>query len=237
MGARVVDKSAIHRSTLTLSFSGIDGAGKSTQIESLRASLKERGLQVRVIAFWDEIARLTRFREAAGHALFQGDKGVGTPERPIYRRDKNVRWWPMAAVRLVLYFIDAVSARTVVSHALGSGVDVVILDRWIHDELANLALDRRLNRAYARIIARLVLKPDISFVLDADPLKARARKPEYPIEFLVANRASYLRLSTMIDGVTVIAAGPASEVEKLIAEKALEIERLKKGEASLQVSL
>ncbi|MHB1858334.1 MAG: thymidylate kinase, partial [Acidobacteriaceae bacterium] len=78
-----------------VSFSGIDGAGKSTQIENLYTRLKDAGLSVLLITFWEDVARLKRIREGAGHTLFRGDKGVGTPAAPINRRDKNVQSWPM----------------------------------------------------------------------------------------------------------------------------------------------
>src|SRR5580692_10074333 len=100
-----------NRRTKFVSFSGIDGAGKSTQIEVLCALMKEDGLHVLLIRFWDDIAKLTRLREGAGHHLFKGDKGVGSPSAPIERRDKNVRSWLMTSVRLFLYFIDAISVR------------------------------------------------------------------------------------------------------------------------------
>ncbi|MGA8529191.1 MAG: thymidylate kinase, partial [Acidobacteriaceae bacterium] len=86
-----------------VSFSGIDGAGKSTQIDALRTLMSGAGLQVRVIPFWDEVARLKNVRETSGHKIFKGDKGVGSPDRPIERRDKNVRSRTMSLVRLFLY--------------------------------------------------------------------------------------------------------------------------------------
>ena len=91
------------------SFSGIDGAGKSTQIANLRARLQDAGMRVALITFWDDVARLKGIREGAGHTLFKGEKGVGSPEKPVNRRDKNVRSWPMSLVRLGLYFVDALS--------------------------------------------------------------------------------------------------------------------------------
>jgi thymidylate kinase len=181
--------------TTFLSFSGIDGAGKSTQICALSASLSRFGLRVRVIPFWDEVACLRWLRENAGHRLFRGDRGIGTPLRPIERRDKNVRGWPMICFRLFLYLLDALSIRGLVGHLRCSEYDVVIFDRHIYDELANLNLHNAVCRAYVRVILKLVPKPDVSYLLDADSAQARARKPEYPIHFVQINRQSYIDLS------------------------------------------
>ena len=205
-----------------VSFSGIDGAGKSTQIEALCTRLKEDGRRVRVIRFWDDIARLTLIRETTGHKLFKGDKGIGTPSAPINRQDKNVRSSLMTGVRLLLYFIDAISLRFAVQKALRSDADLVIFDRYIHDELANLNLRNPAIRTYIRLIIRLVARPDIGYLLDANPVEARARKPEYPLEFLNTNRESYLKLNDLIGGMTVIAPMPIDEVKRAVLNYALE---------------
>lgn len=196
-----------------ISFSGIDGAGKGTQIESLCNKLKESDLRVALITFWDDVATLTSLREATGHTLFKGDKGVGSPDAPINRRDKNVRSWPMSGVRLGLYLFDAISLRSTVAKALRSGVDVVICDRYIYDELANLKLGNPAARAYIRFIMKIAPKPDVGYLLDADPAQARARKPEYPLDFLYTNQASYLALSKLV-GMTVIAPMPIQDATR-----------------------
>ena len=50
----------------------------------------------------------------------------------------------------------------------------------------------------------LVPRPDISFLLDADPDAARARKPEYPIDFVRLNRKAYFDLNRIVGGLTVV---------------------------------
>jgi len=212
-----------HTSTRTptlVSFSGIDGAGKSTQIESLQARLKEAGLRVLLVTFWNDVARLTRIREVSGHTLFQGEKGVGTPDRPVNRQDKNVQSWYMTPLRFGLYFVDAVSLRRVVAKALKGDADVVIFDRYVYDELANLSVRNPITRAYIRLLLRLAPKPDISYLLDADPVQARARKPEYPLDFLHSSRASYLALSELA-GMTIIAPQPVQDVAQQIQHQVL----------------
>lgn len=204
-----------------VSFSGIDGSGKSTQIDALCVRLREDGLSVRSIRFWDDVAKLTRLRETIGHQVFKGDRGIGTPSAPINRRDKNVRSFLMTGVRLLLYSIDAISQRIAVTKALLSDVDLVVFDRYIYDELANLTLRNPVYRTYVRLIMRLVPQPDISFLLDADPKMARARKPEYPLDFLFVNRQSYLDLNDLIGIMTVITPMPIEETKRAVLGHAL----------------
>jgi thymidylate kinase len=216
----MIRKTFENRRPRLVSFSGIDGSGKSTQIEALRVRLNEIGQCVLLVTFWNDVARLTQIREVSGQTLFKGEKGVGTPTRPINRRDKNVRSWCMTAVRFGLYFVDAISLRIVVEKALRADADVVIFDRYHYDELANLGLSSRIVRVYVRLLLRLVPQPDISFLLDADPIQARARKPEYPLDFLYKNRASYLALGELA-GMTIIAPQPVHDVEREVLQQVL----------------
>lgn len=197
---------------ISVSFSGVDGAGKSTQINALRSALERSGLRVRIIPFWDEIAALTRMREGAGHRIFKGEKGVGSPEKPVNRRDKNVRSWPMSMVRPGLCLLDAIATRIRVPQLLRSGADVLIFDRYIYDQFANLNLRGPLLHACVRAMMRLAPRPDVSYILDADPVQARDRKPEYPLDFIHLNRQAYFDLASLLGGFTVVPPGPVAEV-------------------------
>ena len=202
-----------------MSFSGVDGAGKSTQIAMLRERLSQAGFRVSLLAFWDDVSTLTGVREFSGHTLFKGEKGVGSPDKPVNRRDKNVRSWYMTVVRFALYFLDAASLCVVVAKQRRAGADVIIFDRYLHDELANLNLTSGISRIYARFLLTMIPQPDIAYLLDADPAQARERKPEYPVDFLHQNRAAYLVLSKMAGGMTVIPPLPVAEAAQRVLEE------------------
>ena len=188
-----------------ISFSGIDGAGKSTQIEALQAHLRQLGFRSSLYTFWDNVVVLPQLREQMSFKAFKGDKGVGRPDQPIVRRDKNVTSWYIIAARLFLYLLDAYSLRVAVAGSSTTDVDFIIFDRYIYDELANLPLHRPLVRFYAKLILRLIPRPDVAYVVDADPEAAHARKPEYPLEFVRANRDAYIALSRLAGNITVLA--------------------------------
>ena len=204
-----------------VSFSGIDGAGKSTQIHALETWLLQSGLRVKVLAFWDDVVVLEKFREFMSHAAFKGDRGIGSPEIPLNRRDKNVNSWPLTVVRTCLYFLDALNVRLKIRGIRSSDADVVIFDRYIYDELANLPLRSSLSRVIIRFLLKLAPMPDVSYVIDADPVAALARKPEYPLEFLRRNREAYLTLSSLSGAITVVDPLPVEEAEKRIRESFL----------------
>jgi len=211
---------------IIVSFSGIDGAGKSTQIDALCQHLQGLGFRPRIYQFWDDVVVLSGFRERIAHKAFKGDQGVGSPENPLVRRDKNVKSWYVTAFRLFLYVLDAVSLRGAVFkrrlRSTKDGIDAVIFDRYLYDELANLpfqggpALQSWLMRLYLRMVILVAPSPDLALVVDADPEAAYLRKPEYPLEFVRANRDAFLSLSRIVPEITVVPPASAAKQSQII---------------------
>lgn len=218
------------KAPLLITFSGIDGSGKSTQIANLRETLAARGLSSMLLAFWDDAVVFTRYREGFVHKAYGSERGIGAPERPVNRHDKNVRAWYLTLARHGLYLLDALNLRRVVARARRSGADVVIMDRYIYDELANLPLGNRASRAFVRTIAWFVPRPDLALLLDADPESARARKPEYPVEFMRECRGWYHRLASLLGNITVIAPLPLEQAKAEVVRAAEQAVSLNESE-------
>jgi thymidylate kinase len=198
------------RKPLLVSFSGLDGSGKSTQIANLVRALHASGYRTKQLAFWDDVVVGTKYREGFVHKAYKSERGIGAPGKPVERRDKNVRRWYLTIARHLLYFADAVHLRFVVGSARRTGADVVIVDRYIYDELANLPLSSDITRAFAKFMNWMAPRPDVAYLLDADPEAARARKPEYPVDFMRECRRSYKNLAMLLGGITII---PPLELE------------------------
>ncbi len=203
---------------LIISFSGIDGAGKSTQIQKLREYLSSHGVAVKELTFWDNVVMFPTLRAGFSRRVLQSDGTIGTPEKPADRRDKNTQNAPLLFGRSVLHLFDVVNLRRIVNRARDENSGVVIFDRYIYDQLAALPMKSWWARAFARVLLRVAPKPDLSYVLDADPEVARARKPEYPLEFMRKYRSSYLELRKMAN-LQLIPPGDVEEVHDAIVER------------------
>jgi thymidylate kinase len=208
--------------TLLISFSGVDGSGKSTQIENLRSALHVAGLNTRLLAFWDNVVVGVKYREGFVHKVYKSERGIGAPGKPVNRQDKNVRRWYLTIARHALYLLDAINLCRAVKREKRSGADVIILDRYIYDELSNLNLSNPLSRGFVKLIHTFVPRPDVAYLLDADPVAAYARKPEYPPEFMQKCRRAYFELANLLGTMTIIPALELPEAKAAVLKAAEE---------------
>src|SRR5947209_15610438 len=112
---------SVSNTPLLISFSGVDGSGKSTQIENLRSALEAAGLKTTLLAFWDNVVVGVKYREGFVHKVYKSERGIGAPGKPVNRRDKNMRGWHLTLARHFLYLLDATNLCRIVARAKRGG--------------------------------------------------------------------------------------------------------------------
>jgi thymidylate kinase len=204
------------RSVPIITFSGIDGAGKTTQIQMLSRNLEALGFQVAHVCFWDEVAVFPKFRAGVSLRAFRNSRSKGDGAT---RSDKNVRTWYLTLLRSPFYLLDTLNLRRVIARVQLQSPDFIIFDRYYYDQVVQLRSQGWLARMFRRLLIALAPDPNFAFILDAHPAEAFRRKPEYPLAFLYEYRRGYLGLPSLIPGIQVIAAAPPEMVQRQILER------------------
>lgn len=205
------------RRPFLISFSGIDGAGKTTQIEELASRLQKRGLSVLRLSFWDDVAIWSEMRAGVGYrATGWSDAGKASEGSFAPRNNKHVRKWYLTAARSAFYMLDVARLHWLLANQRLKSYDIVIFDRYVYDQIANIYSQSFAGRVYAKLVLSLTPAPDLAFVVDASPAAAFARKPEYPLEFVYRNRQTFLNLRDLAPQLIVVAEGEAEDVSSEI---------------------
>jgi thymidylate kinase len=200
-----------------ITFSGIDGAGKTTQIEHLSSYLEKQGLRVLRLSFWDHVAAWSNFRAGVGHQAVGSGPVDRLPEHSFTpKNNKHVRKWYLTAARSGLYMLDVARLHRLLGSESVRKADVVIFDRYIYDQIANIDSQSRAARIYGKLLLQQAPAPDLAFVIDASPAEAFARKPEYPLEFMHRNRETFLRLRELVPELIIISEGTENDVKSEI---------------------
>jgi thymidylate kinase len=194
---------------------GPDGSGKSTLIELLRGNLGDFFRRFKVYHF-----RPMCF-ESPGNS-----EPVTEPHgKPPYGMARSM-------AKLLFYLIDFWAANLFKLRRLKVESTLIIFDRDFDDILVDSKRYRLSPSSIncARLIRKILPKSEISFVLDVEPERCHARKPELTVPELERQRAA-LRSLARSDGryLLVEANNPAEHVAEVVRNHVIDLLLKRRG--------
>jgi thymidylate kinase len=185
---------------MLITFSGLDGAGKSTLIDGLRQRLEGRQRRVAVSHMYRDVglyacARFVLHRITGGDDGPAPDAGGETSRKEASRSRASrlagaVAW--SKTLRMCIYPFDLLiffGYRLYVERVRGR---VLIMDRYFYDTLVDVAAGGGWRGA--RLLRLLTPTPHVPVYLDISPEQAFARKGEHSVDYLSRRRAAYQKL-------------------------------------------
>ena len=153
---------------MLITFSGLDGSGKTTQIGLFLAYLKEKGYRYKKLTMYDDISFSGLL------AKIKSKKKQNTNRLKGYRYDKNRKDRHLVFFRKLIYMIDLMTYKYKTWRHGRLNNSILIMDRCFYDTLANL--HNTGSEAYTNMMLALT------------------RKPEYPPESYKERRDAYLEI-------------------------------------------
>jgi len=188
---------------MLITFSGLDGAGKSTLIEWLRTALEEQQQPVVVLhlehdlgvyasARWlrDGLEHLVRGGRSNGVAAL-GAASIAGPQggaAMLARRIRNALVWSKI-IRRLIYPVDVLVFLCYRAYIEGIQRRILIMDRYFYDILVDVSSGQRWG--WIRLLKLITPTPTLPVLLDIGPEEAYARKGEYSVEYLQNRWAAY----------------------------------------------
>lgn len=206
---------------MLVSFSGIDGSGKTTTADATVRKLDDLGV--------DAVRRWGRWRPLLSYPLMGALFVLLRWRRKDYHRSRLLRrvWGYVLLADLSVY-----SLRHVYPHLLLGRV--VCVDRFLIDTVVEMRYDGLYNERAERLLRRVLPTPDACVYLDVPPEVARERKgdteemldrlgrDEDVTTYLADRRALYHEAAPEFDAVEISTTGPLEETTERVSETVLD---------------
>jgi len=190
-----------------ITFSGLDGAGKSTLTDWLKETLERQGRRVAVFHMNDHVGAYAYVRTLRNWLFGGPRRGFAAPgesEAPsapanatqgAYPGLRERMWRLRVAIvwskplRRLLYTLDLLVFWGYRLYLEKGKRQILIMDRYFYDTLVDVSDGR--NWFWIRVLQRITPTPEVPVFLDIGPEESFSRKGEYSVPYLRKRWAAY----------------------------------------------
>lgn len=194
-----------------ITFSGVDGSGKSSQLELFRKELENKGVKA---AYFHAVHFSAP--QAAKRLFARSSSKPGEAKAITKSSSLGV------LLRKTVLLLDLYRFHRYLKRLERSGVTYLISDRYFYDSLVNIAyLDgTTLSTPYANFAARFIPKPDKAFFLSVSPeaVMGRDRAPEQGLQYLKDKQGLFQEAATLWGFITIDGNAPLESVHMTLSK-------------------
>lgn len=206
---------------MLVTFSGLDGAGKSTLIASLRDELTRRNLPVTVLHMNEDVgvyAGLRRLRgwmrgEFSSNDGFMAQPSLAPRPTDLASRLRDGLIWNKT-VRGLLYPVDLLVFLCYRLYIEKLRRRTLLMDRYFYDTLVDLSAG--LGHRWLRLLMWLTPTPQLPVFLDISAEESFGRKGEYSIPYLQRRLDAYRMVSPWVRSAVTLCPAGLPEMEQTL---------------------
>lgn len=166
-------KDMVYKKGMVITFSGVDGAGKTTIIEKVKNRLQSK--YRKEVVLLRHRPGILPILSAIKHGKKEAEQ-IASVTLPRKGKNKNIL---SSIVRFTYYFTDYMIGQVYVYFKYVLRGKIVLYDRYYFDFINDAKRSNiQLNRSFLKALYRLVFKPKLNFFLYADSATILARKKE-----------------------------------------------------------
>jgi thymidylate kinase len=211
---------------MLITFSGLDGAGKTTLIQCVTMALEKENKTVAVFHMDHHVGlyaclRLIRDLFASDNRTHEKvsrkhDPGLASPAEKttgVRTTISHIRYLILwnKPLRQCVYLVDLFIFLLYRLYIEKLKSQILIMDRYFYDRLVDV-LSARSNSDFIRFLAYLAPTPSLPILLDISPEEAYARKGEFSVDYLKRRHDSYRKVFPWVRGSIILRSDQDLEV-------------------------